>query len=551
VKAVNSRSPRALAALAVAALVCAPRPAHAQSFKVGTFTKPAATGSQTVAHNLGVTPKALILWTVGRVTENSGTGHYWFAFGVTDGTTSRSTSASSQHGVNNETSDRRAAAKAITIVQYGNVLQAEADWTSWDTTNFTITWTNMTDTTHRWIIHFVAIGGSGVQAQVVDWTTVAAGPKAVTGLAFRPSVVLHAMDYDTAALPSTVADASFMLGAMDAGGKQWATAIYSTDGARPTTTARSQRTDSCLVQTLGVPTETLRATFSTMDANGFTVNVATNTTGLAYHVFSLALTGVNLRVGSFTRAGFGQTACPAPCLEPVIGVGFQPAIVLFASWMTTSSTSPTTQARFGLGATDNTTQGLSTIDDEDATGGFLKTSNGNTEYTHAIHVATSPTLFSAVGEIRSGVGGSFDSDGFTVDWTVNGDDVATEINYLALGSLGPTAVTLESFTATRLPDGRTRLEWRTGYEVDNIGFRLYRVQNGQRMRITPSLVPGTALIGTGRGASAGGRMYAWSDAAAPADAGPVQYWLEDLDLKGKSTWHGPIVAASAPPLVPR
>ena len=122
-------------------------------------------------------------------------------------------------------------------------------------------------------------------------------------------------------------------------------------------------------------------------------------------------------------------------------------------------------------------------------------------------------------------------------------DVDTDLLVVvAFGQMDPSAVTLTSFTALRLPDGKTRLEWRTGYEVDNAGFRVYREQNGQRVRITSSLVPGTALIGIGRGASAGDRTYSWSDATTPTDDGPVQYWLEDVDRHGKSTWHGPIVA---------
>jgi hypothetical protein len=537
---------RSIAPLALAVVVLSPRSASAQSFTVGTFTKPAATGAQTIAHNLGVTPSALILWTVGRVTENSGTGSYWWSFGISDGTTSRSTSASSEMPVNSENSDRRAAAKAITIVQYSLALQAEADLggggctASWDATNFCLNWTNMTNTSTM-VIHFIAIGGSGVQAKVVDWTTVASGPKAVTGLTFQPSVVLHFMDYDTAALPSTIADSTFMLGAMDAGGHQWASAFYSTNGSRPTTTARAQRTDSALVETNGTATQTLRATFTSMDANGFTVNFATNTTGLAYHVYSLALTGVNLWVGSFTRSGYGSTACPAPCLEPVTGLGFQPSMVLFASWMTTSSTSPATNARWGFGATDDTNEAATTVDDENNVGGSLKTVTGSREDVYAFEVLDSSNLSpTARGDIQNGTGGSFDSDGFTMDWTTNSDNVATEITYLALGPLGATAVKLEAFKATRLPNGWTRLEWRTGYEVDNVGFRVYREQNGQRVRITPSIVPGTAIIGsTGRGVSTGGRRYTWSDTTVTSDSGPMQYWLEDIDIKGKHTWHGP------------
>src|SRR5438445_10569241 len=43
---------RTIVALAIVGLACAARPAHAQYFHVGTFTKPAATGVQTWPHGL-------------------------------------------------------------------------------------------------------------------------------------------------------------------------------------------------------------------------------------------------------------------------------------------------------------------------------------------------------------------------------------------------------------------------------------------------------------------------------------------------------------------
>jgi hypothetical protein len=33
--------------------------------------------------------------------------------------------------------------------------------------------------------------------------------------------------------------------------------------------------------------------------------------------------------------------------------------------------------------------------------------------------------------------------------------------------------------------------------------------------------------------------------------GEVRYWLEDVDLKGKSTWHGPFVPTPSPEREPR
>src|SRR5207248_6043521 len=183
----------------------------------------------------------------------------------------------------------------------------------------------------------------------------------------------------------------------------------------------------------------------------------------------------------------------------------------------------------------------------DDANGVATTAVSTGSFTDGFDNSYSGSLFGR-GHIKSGSGtGSFNADGFTIDWTTNSDNWPADNLYIAMGPLAVTAVTLTSFTATRLSDGRTLVEWRTGYEVDNVGFRVYREQNGQRVRITSSLVPGTALIGTGRGASTGGRTYTWSDPALPGDSGPVQYWLEDVDLKGKSTLHGPIIPAPTTP----
>jgi len=145
---------------------------------------------------------------------------------------------------------------------------------------------------------------------------------------------------------------------------------------------------------------------------------------------------------------------------------------------------------------------------------------------------------------------SLDANGFTLHWTTN-DAVATEMLYLALGPLSATAVRLTSLTATRMPNGRTRIEWRTGYEVDNVGFRIYREQDGVRVLITPSTIPGSALVSAGQRLSSYGQPYEWWDTAVPADGRAVRYWLEDVDIRGKRTWHGPTAPVSATDRVPR
>ncbi|MBV9468802.1 MAG: SBBP repeat-containing protein, partial [Abitibacteriaceae bacterium] len=95
-----------------------------------------------------------------------------------------------------------------------------------------------------------------------------------------------------------------------------------------------------------------------------------------------------------------------------------------------------------------------------------------------------------------------------------------------------TAVKLISFTATRYT-GVLWLNWQTGYEVDNLGFNVYREGKGKRVRLNRTgLIAGSALQGAGSG-----ETYAWPDAL---QAPGTKYWLEDVDTRGKSTWHGPI-----------
>ena len=104
--------------------------------------------------------------------------------------------------------------------------------------------------------------------------------------------------------------------------------------------------------------------------------------------------------------------------------------------------------------------------------------------------------------------------------------------------MAASAVQLIAFTATRHTGG-VRLQWLTGFEVDNLGFNLYRELGGKRTPITPELVAGSALK-PGRGNVLGaGKSYTWWDPALPGKE-PVKYCLEDVDLNGHSTWYGPI-----------
>jgi uncharacterized repeat protein (TIGR01451 family) len=124
-----------------------------------------------------------------------------------------------------------------------------------------------------------------------------------------------------------------------------------------------------------------------------------------------------------------------------------------------------------------------------------------------------------------------------------------------------TEVQLQFFTAHSGTDknGATRilLAWKTGEEAHNLGFNVYREQSGNRIRLNPSLIAGSALLMRGALPKHSGRTYAWvetpidtstdiSTETSASIAGGT-YWLEDVDVNGTRTMHGPVSADSTAP----
>jgi uncharacterized repeat protein (TIGR01451 family) len=111
----------------------------------------------------------------------------------------------------------------------------------------------------------------------------------------------------------------------------------------------------------------------------------------------------------------------------------------------------------------------------------------------------------------------------------------------------PTSIRLQSFAAQLSKDktgaNRALLFWKTGGESHNLGFNIYREQNGQRVRLNPSLIAGSALLMRGALPKHSGKTYAWIDSSPGAGSGA--YWLEDVDVNGTRTSHGPVTAEAA------
>jgi len=100
----------------------------------------------------------------------------------------------------------------------------------------------------------------------------------------------------------------------------------------------------------------------------------------------------------------------------------------------------------------------------------------------------------------------------------------------------PMLVVLASFEARRVVEG-VRVSWTTAIEIDTVGFRVLREIEGSALglqAVTPQMIPS-------RGSDLQGAEYSVLD---PAKAsGAVRYWLEDTDVYGKVTLHGPVEPA--------
>ena len=102
----------------------------------------------------------------------------------------------------------------------------------------------------------------------------------------------------------------------------------------------------------------------------------------------------------------------------------------------------------------------------------------------------------------------------------------------------PTSVNIKSFSAQRAGTG-TVLNWQTGGEKHNLGFNVYREENGARVKVNPSLIAGSVLRMRETMAQHQGSSYAWPDATNGS-----AYWLEDVEINGAKTMHGPVYAGS-------
>jgi len=160
---------------------------------------------------------------------------------------------------------------------------------------------------------------------------------------------------------------------------------------------------------------------------------------------------------------------------------------------------------------------------------------------------------SGIEAVLYGVWGSSGTDVFAVgtdvteDWDIGngivlhyGETVTTTTvppttTVSTTTTVQPTLVRLIDFNA--VPGNRIiTLAWSTASEIDNAGFNLYRStsENGEYEKLNDSLIPS-------QGSSTQGASYKFVDKDVK-NRKTYFYKLEDIDLSGISTFHGPIAA---------
>jgi len=134
----------------------------------------------------------------------------------------------------------------------------------------------------------------------------------------------------------------------------------------------------------------------------------------------------------------------------------------------------------------------------------------------------------STGLIASGVTGtSYDDTGGTASGSIPVFNYVIQL--IGIKPAKTTAVTGIEFEALPHRVG-TLLRWRTAGEIANLGFNIFREDDGVTSKVNASLIGGSVFLVGPNTSLSQGRAYQWKD---PRPAGPTtRYWLEAIDLNG-------------------
>jgi hypothetical protein len=395
-------------------------PMQFYTVKHDSFTKStaAAPASQSIT-GIGFKPKAVIFfWTAQTSTGNN--PEVAVGYGFTTGPLNERAiaMAADDDDTTGDAVRRQSQSNAIIILDPdGTEFRAAAELTSFDADGFTINWT--TNESVATIIHYIAIGGSDLTNALASSFTITtgAGTQSITGVGFRPDFLMF-ISMDTTTMDSTLLDtAKASIGFASSPTEEAGIGVaLSPTGIAISDTFVRQRTDNAIVELTDAGAEDTLADLQSFDSDGFTINKSSSSDATVFHY--LALKGGGYKVGSFNKS-----TGAAPASQSITGVGFKPTGMILASKNLAANTAIEAEGRISFGASDGTMEGATWFHDKDG----LDTTDANKRTsTTKVAVHASQTTLNAEADLTS-----FNTDGFTLNWTTN-NAIAEEIVYVAL-----------------------------------------------------------------------------------------------------------------------
>jgi hypothetical protein len=370
--------------------------------KAGVFDSATVAGNQAIA-GVGFKPKLVILFSCKNTadTVQSVEANFLSMFGAGTGPTERFAGSSWERNTSDPTeADRRFISTAILTMNENAVITMEADLASMDDDGFALNWTAVNGTARK--IFYLAIGGDGVQVKIGFFNTnTTTGNQAVTGVGFKPQMLLSFLNINGTTEGSST-NHSRSMGYADTPGVSSTVHAFSYlgfDNVGTSDEQRGNRTAEWMVVASGSAFDFL-ATFVSMDADGFTFNIATAAATSRKWAY-IAISGVRakvIRVASPTANGTQQ----------ITGVGFKP-LVLFFNSTHTSGTAFTGNSKETLGVATGPTNRFYTA----------QRAQGGQAAAVASHRQRQDKFIASIdGSVTSEADlQSMDADGFTLNWT--------------------------------------------------------------------------------------------------------------------------------------
>lgn len=386
----------------------------------GQFTAPATNQEQTVTLNnfTGVTPKVVILsWS--RVLANGISTECALGTGV--GISSTEEGSVYFVARNNQATTITASSKGVHCfrdVDNDGAEQTQASFTSFGDNQFTITWDGASAPVSQLVNYFVIGGDDLTDVSLLEFATpVTTGNEAYTGVGFQPDAIFFLNSVLTNEGDTGVAGGYIGYGATD-GVNQAALGVSTLDNVAASLVNQLQLTSACIA--LPHNNGTLyQASIVSLDSDGFTVNYSV-VNAAARRCFALCLKGGQYHVGS----GDSQTTAGT---QGYTGTGFTPVGALFFNAASAASASVLQDLHVNFGSSSGATQNTCSLGtDEDA--------QDTSDCDRAMSITKCVKMIDhAQAVIAEADLDSFDSDGFTFDWTT-ADATARQFLYLAMGS---------------------------------------------------------------------------------------------------------------------